>query len=93
MLPAGGHALLRFDIVSRSWGGNGEYHNWGAGFLKKIVDLVIKSDMSIEANETASADEKYVLAVALVYGCTTDLREFAASQAVDCSAGHGQISR
>ncbi|WP_193777195.1 hypothetical protein [Rhodococcus sp. YH3-3] len=49
--------------------------------------------MNVEANETASADEKYVLAVALVYGCPTDLREFAASQGRDCSAGHGHISR
>jgi hypothetical protein len=78
--------------VARIWFGN-DVLQLGAEFLTKIVDLIIKSDMSIEANETASADEKYVLAVALVYGCPTDLREFAASQGRDCSAGHGHISR
>lgn len=37
--------------------------------------------MSIDAIEDANADEKYILAVALVCGYPTDLREFAASQA------------
>ena len=50
--------------------------------LTKTVDLIVKADMSIGATETARTNEKCILAVALVYGYPTDLREFAAAQAV-----------
>lgn len=42
----------------------------------------MKSNISIDAIADANADEKYILAVAWVYGYPTDLREFAVSQAV-----------
>lgn len=82
MVSALGLSLRRCGTVSRIRDGNDGHHNLRDECLTKTVDLMVKADMSIGATETARTNEKCILAVALVYGYPTDLREFAASQAV-----------